>query len=73
MSGCIATIIAAALGSVGAYFSWKSSSIRQRRDAEKDVMDADKSLEIKKAEIREAVYQNDDEKLNQITAKLMED
>jgi len=69
----IVTVIAAALGSVGAYFGWRSSSIRQRRDAEKDVMEADKSLEIKKAEIRDAVYQNDDEKLNQITAKLMED
>lgn len=73
MTTTVATIAAAVLGSVGAYYTWKSSSSRQRQLAKDEVASENAAKEAKKAEIREAVYQNDDEKLNQIVNQLMKD
>lgn len=73
MTAAITTVVAAVLGSVGAYFTWRSSSIRQRRLAEADVAKEEGLREIRKDEIRRAVYENNDEELNRIVQKLMED
>jgi len=73
MTGTITAIVAAALGSVGAYFGWKASAVRQRRLAEDDIKAENEALDAKKQEIRSAVYEFDDDKLNQIAKKLLED
>ena len=57
--------------SIGSFFTYKSSANKQRRDAEKDVSKRQAAIEAKKDEIRQAVYSHDDEKLNEICAKIL--
>ena len=67
----ILTIISSAVSAVSGIFKLKSSANRQRREAEQDVRSAAESLEQKKQEIRSAVYEFDDDKLNEIATKLL--
>lgn len=56
---------------IGSFFTYKSSANKQRRDAEKDVEKRQAAIEAKKDEIRQAVYSHDDQKLNEICAKIL--
>lgn len=73
MLTAITKLLAGIGNSVAAVFNYKASANVQRREAEKDVAVQAKAVEAKKAEIRAAVYNNDDAKLNQIVSKLLED
>lgn len=64
-------LITKIFSSIGSFFTYKSSANKQRRDAEKDVAKRQAAIEAKKAEIRQAVYSHDDEKLNEICAKIL--
>lgn len=57
--------------SIGSFFTYKTSANKQRRDAENDVAKRQAEIEAKKDEIRRAVYSHDDEKLNEICAKIL--
>lgn len=56
---------------IGSFFTYKSSANKQRRDAENDVAKRQAAIEAKKAEIRQAVYSHDDQKLNEICARIL--
>ena len=71
MSATIISLLSGVAAIVGGYFALKTNPNRLRRQAEKDVMDKEAEIESKKQELREAVYSNDDEKLNQIASKLI--
>jgi len=71
MTTGILGILAAAAGSVGAYFAWKCSATRQRREAERKVDEEIRAFVASKAEIERAVYERDDDKLNQIVSKIL--
>jgi len=62
--GGIATI-------VGGIIAYKNSSNRQRRAAEKDIEKQEEEMNLKKDEIQEAVYNNDESKINAIASRLL--
>jgi len=72
MTYTVITAIAAAVGSAGAFFAWRNSPLRQRRQAEREVAAARTEFDLKKAEINRAVYTRDDAKLNAIVTQLLE-
>lgn len=71
MTTTILSLLSGVAAIVGGYFALKTNPNRLRKQAEKDVMEKEAELEAKKQELREAVYSNDDEKLNQLVSKLL--
>jgi len=71
MTTSIISILVAAAGSVGAYFAWKSSAYRQRQLAKKDVESEEADRASMKAQIEDAVYGRDDEKVNEIVSHIL--
>jgi len=69
------TSILTILGSIGTVagcvIAYKNSANRQRRSAENDIEKKEAEMNAMKDEIRAAVYNNDDAKLNEIVTSLM--
>lgn len=71
MFNAIANCISGIAGAIAAVFKWKSTPARQRRDAEEDVRAEAKRVEDKKNEIRQAVYEFEDDKLTRMAQELL--
>lgn len=71
MGTTIITLLAGVASVVGGYFALKTNPNRLRKQAEKEVMKKEEEIERKKQEVRDAVYNQDDERLNQIVSKLL--
>lgn len=71
MGTTIITLLAGVASVVGGYFALKTNPNRLRKQAEKEVMKKEEEVERKKQEVRDAVYNQDDERLNQIVSKLL--
>ena len=71
MGTTIITLLAGVASVVGGYFALKTTPNRLRKQAEKEVMKKEEEVERKKQEVRDAVYNQDDERLNQIVSKLL--
>ena len=67
----ILSIISGVANSVANVFKLKSAANVQRREAESDVASLAAALAAKKQEIRSAVYESDDTKLNEIAQRLL--
>jgi len=64
-------IIAGIATIAGGIMAYKNSSNRQRRNAEKDVQEKEAEMQSKIDEIRKAVYSNDEQKINELAARLL--
>jgi len=71
MLSSILGIVAGAATIVGGVLAYKNSANRQRRAAEKDIEKKEEEMQLKKDEIRQAVYTNDEAKINDIAAGLL--
>jgi hypothetical protein len=67
----IANFISSIASAIGGFFSWKSSPVNQRREAEKDLKKEESEKAKLKAEISDAIHAGDDEKLNEIMTRLL--
>lgn len=67
----IIRLISAAASAIAGWFGWKSSPVYQRREAEKDLKKEEEKTAAMKAEISTAIHTGDDEKVNQILAKIL--
>jgi len=67
----ILTIIGAIGTIAGGILAYKNSSNRQRRAAEKDIEKQEEEMQSKKDEIRQAVYTNDESKINAISERIL--
>lgn len=67
----IIRLISAAASAIAGWFGWKSSPVYQRREAEKDLKKEEEKTAEMKAEISTAIHTGDDDKVNQILAKIL--
>jgi len=71
MLSSILTIVAS-VGAISAgILAYKNSANRQRRNAEKDIAEKEAMMQAKKDEIRQAVYTNDDAKINDLASTIL--
>ena len=56
---------------IAGFFSWKTSKVAQRREAEKDLIKEEEKKAKLKAEISDAIHTGNDEKLNEILTRLL--
>lgn len=56
---------------VAGFFNWKSSKVAQRREAEKDLKKEESKKAKLKAELSDAIHTENDEKLNEILARIL--
>ena len=56
---------------IAGFFSWKTSKVAQRREAEKDLIKEEEKKAELKAEISDAIHTGNDEKLNEILSRLL--
>jgi hypothetical protein len=56
---------------IAGFFSWKTSKVSQRREAEKDLIKEEEKKAKLKAEISDAIHTGNDEKLNNILSRLL--
>jgi len=71
MLSSILAILGGAATIVGGVIAYKNSANRQRRAAEKDVAEKESEMQQKREAIRQAVYANDEAKINEIASKLL--
>lgn len=67
----ILSFLSSIASAIGGFFSWKSSAVNQRREAEKDLEQEEAKKAKLKAEISEAIHTGDDEKLNEILTRIL--
>ena len=60
----IANFISLIASAIGGFFSWKSSPVNQRREAEKDLKKEEAEKAKLKAELSDAIHTGNDDKLN---------
>ena len=58
-------------GVISSFFTWKNSAVSQRRETEQDIEKKEAEKSSLKAEIKHAVYNEDDNKLNEIVSRIM--
>ena len=58
-------------GVISSFFTWKNSAVSQRRETEQDIEKKEAEKSSLKAEIKHAVYNEDDDKLNEIVSRIM--
>ena len=56
---------------IAGFFSWKTSKVAQRREAEKDLIKEEEKKAKLKAEISDAIHTGNDEKLNEILTRIL--
>lgn len=67
----IANFISSIASAIGGFFSWKSSPVNQRREAEKDLKKEEAEKAKLKAELSDAIHTGNDDKLNEILTRLL--
>jgi len=71
MLASIFTIVGVVGTIAGGIIAYKNSANRQRREAEKDIEKKEEEMQMIKDDIREAVYANDEQKINAISARIL--
>lgn len=67
----ILSIVGSVAAIVAGVFAWKTSGVRQRRMAENDVAEKEEKDMEQKAEIRDAVYNKNDAKVNELVSRFL--
>jgi hypothetical protein len=67
----ILTFLSSIASAIGGFFNWKSSTVNQRREAEKDLKKEEEGKAKLKAELADAIHTGNDEKLNEILTRIL--
>lgn len=64
-------LLSSIASAVAGFFNWKSSKVAQRREAEKDLKKEEEKKDKLKAEISDAIHTGNDDKLNEVLARIL--